>query len=519
MPNHTRPALHPADELNAQLLANAAPPDWVNPTAADGYNLVVIGGGSAGLVAAVGAAGMGARVALIERDILGGDCLNTGCVPSKTIIRSAKVMGEIAKAERYGIYVDSPPRVDFAAVMRRMRRVRADISKTDSAQRFTDLGIDVFFGTAQFTGANSLEVDGQALRFTKAVIATGSRAAKIPIPGLTETGYLTNETVFQLTEQPPRLAIVGAGPIGCELAQTFQRLGTQVTLLEIAPQILIREDRDAAQIVAASLALDGVEMLLGVQIQKVRAAGDVKCVLYELNGEVHELEVDEILLGAGRTPNVDSLNLEAAGVEYTKKGVVVDDTLQTTNSDIYAAGDVALKYQFTHTADASARIVLQNALFPGPKKKFSDLVIPWATFTDPEIAHVGLYAHEAEEKGVEIDTYTVPLDESDRSLADGETEGFVKIHTEKGGDKILGATIVAPHAGEIISEITLAMTHNLGLKAIVDTIHPYPTVAGSIRRVGDLYTRTRLTPVVGKVFNAWFNWQRAVTARAYSDRF
>lgn len=506
---HRPPTLHPADELNAQLLANGHPPEWVNPTTADGYNLVVIGGGSTGLVAAVGAAGMGARVALIERDILGGDCLNTGCVPSKTLIRSARVMGEMARAERYGIHLDSPPRVDFAAVMRRMRHVRAHLSKTDSAQRFTDLGIDVFFGTAQFTDPNCLEVDGQKLRFSKAVIATGSRAMKIPIPGLEEAGFLTNETVFQLTEQPRRLAIVGAGPIGCELAQTFQRLCTQVTLLEVAPQILIREDKDAAQIVADSLARDGVAMLLDVKIQKVRAASGVKCVLYEKNGEVHELEVDEILLGAGRTPNVDSLNLEAAGVDYTQKGVVVDDTLQTTNPDIYAAGDVALKYQFTHTADASARIVLQNALFPGPKKKFSDLVVPWATYTDPEIAHVGLYPHEAAEQGIEIDTYTVGLDESDRALADGETEGFVKVHTQKGSDKIVGATIVAPHAGEIISELTLAMTHNLGLKAIVDTIHPYPTLAGSIRRVGDLYNRTRLTPTVEKVFSAWFNWCRS----------
>lgn len=509
MSNRTPPTLYPADELNAQLLANAAPPDWINPTAATGYNLVVIGGGSAGLVAAVGAAGMGARVALVEREILGGDCLNTGCVPSKTIIRSAKVMGEIARAEGYGIYLDSPPRVDFAAVMRRMRRVRAYLSKHDSAKRFTDMGIDVFFGSAHFTDPNCLAVDQQKLSFSKALIATGSRAARIPIPGLEETGFLTNETVFQLTEQPPRLAIVGAGPIGCELAQTFQRLGSQVTLLEIAPQILIREDPDAAQIVADSLVRDGVDLLLGVKIQKMKMGKGVKCVLYELDGEIHELEVDEILLGAGRTPNVDSLNLEAAGVEYTHKGVVVDDTLQTTNPDIYAAGDVALRYQFTHTADASARIVLQNALFPGPKKKFSDLVIPWATYTDPEIAHVGLYAHEAAEQGLEIDTYTVPLDESDRSLADGETEGFVKVHTQKGSDKIVGATIVAPHAGEIISELTLAMTHNLGLKAIVDTIHPYPTVAGSIRRVGDLYNRTRLTPTVEKVFTAWFNWRRA----------
>lgn len=508
MNEHTPPTLHPADELNAQLLANGHPPQWVNPTAADGYNLVVIGGGSAGLVAAVGGAGLGARVALIERDILGGDCLNTGCVPSKTIIRSARVMGEMARAERYGIHLESAPQVDFTAVMRRMRRVRADLSQTDSAARFTDMGVDVFFGSAQFSDRNCLQVDGQDLRFTKAVIATGSRAMKIPIPGLEETGHLTNETVFQLTEQPRRLAIIGAGPIGCELAQTFQRLGTQVTLLEMMPQILIREDKDAAQIVADSLLRDGIDMLLGVKIQKVRAAQGVKCILYEKDGENHELEVDEILLGAGRTPNVESLNLEAAGVEFTRKGVVVDDTLRTTNPDIYAAGDVAIKYQFTHTADASARIVLQNALFPGPKKKFSDLVIPWATYTDPEIAHVGLYAHEAEEKGIEIDTYTVHLDESDRALADGETEGFVKMHTQKGSDKIVGATIVASHAGELISEVTLAMTHNLGLGAIVNTIHPYPTVAGSIRRVGDLYNRTRLSPTVEKVLSIWFGWRR-----------
>ena len=516
MPSHTPPTLLPADELNAQLLAHVRPSDWVNPTAAASYNLVVIGGGSAGLVAAVGAAGMGARVALIERDILGGDCLNTGCVPSKTVIRSARVMGEIAKSERYGIHLDTPPQVDFAAVMRRMRRVRADLGKHDSAQRFTDLGIHVFFGAAQFTGPNSLEVDGpstssgisQKLRFTKAIIATGSRAAKIPIEGLAEAGYLTNETVFQLTEQPRRLAIIGAGPIGCELAQTFQRLGTQVTLLEVAPQILIREDKDAAQIVAASLTRDGVEMRLGVQIQKVWAVDGEKFLQLAADGKSEQLAVDEILLGAGRTPNVESLNLEAAGVEYTPKGVVVDDTLRTTNPDIYAAGDVALAYQFTHTADASARIVLQNALFPGPKKKFSDLVIPWATYTDPEIAHVGLYPHQAAEKGIQIDTYTVGLEESDRALADGETEGFVRVHTRKGSDKIVGATIVAPHAGEIISELTLAMTHNLGLKAIVNTIHPYPTVAGSIRRVGDLYNRTRLTPVVGKIFSAWFGWRR-----------
>ncbi|RME57316.1 MAG: FAD-dependent oxidoreductase, partial [Caldilineae bacterium] len=382
----TQPILVPQDEFNAQLLANVHPGDWVNPTPADVYNLVVIGGGSAGLVAAAGAAGLGARVALVERHLLGGDCLNVGCVPSKAVIRSARVMGEIKRAACFGVHVEGSVRTDFAAVMERMRQVRARISPHDSARRYQEMGVDVFFGAARFTGPDRVEVDGQELRFRKALIATGSRPMKLPIDGLEEAGYLTNETVFALTEQPKRLAIIGAGPIGCELAQAFQRLGSQVTILEIAPRILLREDDDAAQIVADSLAADGVEMLLGVQIQRVERTGPVRRLVYRQGEAEHVLEVDQILLGAGRTPNVDSLNLEAAGVAYHRKGVTVDDTLRTTNPNIYAAGDVALPYQFTHTADASARIVLQNALFPGPKKRFRDLHIPWCTYTDPEVA-------------------------------------------------------------------------------------------------------------------------------------
>ncbi len=500
------------DEYDATLVGHVRPPQWRNPEPTGRYNLLVIGGGSAGLVAAAGAAGLGAKVALVEKGLLGGDCLNTGCVPSKTVIRSAKVMGEIQRAGQFGIRVPDGVEVDFAGVMQRMRRIKADISVHDSAQRFTNDGIDVFLGEGHFTGPDTLVVDGKTIRFKKAVIATGSRAAHIPIPGLADVGYLTNETVFRLTTQPKRLAVIGAGPIGCELAQTFQRLGSQVTQLEIGGQILGREDRDAAAIIQHSLEADGVDIRLSVQIQEVvgrqGADGYSKVIRYEQDGKLHELAVDEVLLGAGRVPNVEGLDLEAAGVEYTKRGVTVNDAMQTTNPNIYAAGDVGLKYQFTHTADASARIVLQNALFPGPKKKASDLIIPWVTYTDPEIAHVGLYAKDAADQGIEVDTFVQKFDRIDRALTDGDEQGFVKVHVRKGTDKILGATMVGAHAGESISEITAAMVGGVGLGTLATVIHPYPTEAEAIKKVADAYNRTRFTPTVAKLFKWWLGITR-----------
>ncbi|MGB0388527.1 MAG: mercuric reductase [Ardenticatenaceae bacterium] len=505
---HANYGISPLDEHNLKLLSNAHPPEWVNPEPMDKYNLIVIGGGSAGLVAAAGAAGLGAKVALIERYLLGGDCLNTGCVPSKAVIRASRVVSEIKNAHRFGIEVSGETKVDFGAVMGRMRKVRASLSPHDSAYRFKEMGIDVFFGEACFTGPNCLVVDGAKLHFKNALIATGSRAIAPPIEGLSEVGYITNESVFNLTERPARLGVIGAGPIGCELGQAFSRLGSEVTLFNRPPQIMAREDKEAAQIVQSIFEEEGIGLQLGVNIKRVTKSDTGKVLHFKKGGELHSVEVDEILVAAGRTPNVESLGMEAAGVDYHKKGLVVTDTLQTTNPSIYGAGDVALKYQFTHMADISARMVLRNAFFPGPKQKVSDLIIPWVTYTDPEVAHVGMYEYEAHEKGVETDTYKVNLEKVDRAIADGETAGFVKVMTKKGSDKILGATIVATHAGEMINEITLAMTQNIGLGALVNVIHPYPTQAEAIRHAANLYNRTRLTPTVSKLFDFWFDWTR-----------
>jgi pyruvate/2-oxoglutarate dehydrogenase complex dihydrolipoamide dehydrogenase (E3) component len=502
-----RPAETATDDANQRLLANVHPADWENPVPAGKYNLVVIGGGSAGMVAAIGAAGLGAKVALIERHLLGGDCLNVGCVPSKTVIRSAKMLGEIARASSLGVQVGDVS-VDFGDVMARMRRVRADLSEHDSVHRVTKLGIDMVLGDARFTGKNTIEIDGRTLHFSKAVIATGSRPASPPIAGLAETGHLTNEKVWDLTSLPPRLAVIGAGPIGAELAQAFRRFGSGVTVFDVIPRLLGREDEQAAGVIHRVFEAEGIGLALGADIELVSRNGEAKQIAYRLDGNTHTLVVDEILVAAGRLPNLEGLDVETAGVVYNKQGVEVDDTLRTTNPDIYAAGDVASRYQFTHTADATARIVLQNALFPGTRKKLSGLIVPWATYTDPEVAHVGMYDWEAEKAGIAVDTFVQSLAETDRGRTDGEENGFVKVHVKKGTDKILGATIVGRHAGELISEVTVAMTGGLGLRHLATVIHPYPTEAEAIRKVADAYNRTRLTPLVAKLFKMWFGWRR-----------
>lgn len=503
------PLIRPADEHNAALLANVHPLDWVNPEPAGRYNLVVIGAGTAGLVTAAGAAGLGARVALIERNLMGGDCLNVGCVPSKCVIRSSRVAGQVRDAGRFGINVPDGVEVDFGAVMARMRELRARISVVDGAATFRDQkGVDVFLGQGRFTGPNIIQVGDSVLRFKKAVIATGARAAEIPIDGLSDAGYLTNENVFELTERPPRLIVIGGGPIGCEMAQTFQRLGSQVTLVDMAAHILSREDADAAAIVQASFQRDGIDLVLSASIKSVRRDGDERVVVVEAGGVERELRAEQILLGVGRAPNIEGLGLDDVGVKYDRGGVRVDDNLRTTNPSIFAAGDVCMKYKFTHMADAAARIVIQNALFFG-RKKLSAVQVPWCTYTEPEIAHVGLYEHEAREKGVEIDTYVQQMADVDRAIADGEEEGFVKVHCRKGSDEILGATIVAGHAGDMISEITLAMVGKIGLGTIAGVIHPYPTQAEAIRKLGDAYNRTRLTPFVKGLFDRLLAWVRS----------
>jgi pyruvate/2-oxoglutarate dehydrogenase complex dihydrolipoamide dehydrogenase (E3) component len=495
--------VYPLDEHKQRLRDNVHPPSWRNPDPADRYHLVIIGGGTAGLVTAAIGAALGARVALVERDLLGGDCLNVGCVPSKALIEAARGWhaARHARERLAGPVVDGAG--DFPAVMERMRRIRADISSHDSAARFTDLGVDVFLGEGRFTSRDTVSIDGTPLRFRRAVIATGARAAVPPIPGLGESGYLTNESVFSLTELPARLAVIGGGPIGCELAQAFARFGSQVTLLEAADRLLANDDADAAAIVAESLRQDGVRIVCGARIASVSSDSGGRRI--ELGGDaMAAVEADEILVAAGRAPNVSALNLEAADVAYdTRKGVTTDERMRTSNPAIFAIGDVASKLQFTHAADAQARAVIRNALFYGRSKK-SDLVIPWCTYTQPELAHVGIDVEAVDQRGDDVETLTVPLDALDRARLAGETDGFLRIHLERGGDTILGATMVGPHAGEIISQITQAMVIGTGLSKLGEVVFPYPTLAEAVRKAADQYGRRRLTPLAGRVFRMWF---------------
>jgi len=413
-------------------------------------------------VCAAGAASLGARVALIERHLLGGDCLNTGCVPSKAMIAAA----------RGGL--------DWAATVARTRDARIALAPNDSASRLQGLGVDVFFGAASFGDATTIDVDGSTVRFKRAVIATGSRPTIPVIPGLHDRPYLTNETIFELRTQPRDLLIVGAGASGCELAQTFVRLGTRVTLVERSERILPGEDADAARVVADRLARDGVRILTGVTDPQVSGA-------------------ESVFIAVGRTANVDGLSLERAGVAFGERGVQVDDRLRTTNPRIYAAGDVTGSFQFTHAADAMARVVVQNALFFG-RKKFSDLVIPWCTFTDPELAHVGITSEEAARRGAR--TITVTFDDVDRAVIDGDTNGFVRVQHERG--RILGATIVAPDAGNLISVVTSVMQGKGTLSDLASAVFPYPTTALALKRVGDISRRETLTPGVKRMLRYYF---------------
>jgi pyruvate/2-oxoglutarate dehydrogenase complex dihydrolipoamide dehydrogenase (E3) component len=502
------PIVRPWDEHNRNLAAHVHPADWTNPKPASRYNLVVVGAGTAGLVSAAGAAGLGAKVALIERHLMGGDCLNVGCVPSKALIGAARAAVAVRDAAEFGIHVPEGVRVDFGQVMERMRRLRASIAPNDSAKRFSELGVDVFIGNGRLVDSHTLEVAGENLRFKKAVIATGARASAPPIPGLDQVEYLTNETLFSLTELPKRLAVIGAGPIGCEMAQAFRRFGSEVFLVEAVHGILPREDSDASGIVLESMLKDGVTLLCcGKDLKLSKAEGGRVRLAVESHQKKYDEVVDKLLVAVGRAPNVEGLGLEAAGVTYTNKGVQVNDLLQTTQRHIYAAGDICSPYQFTHAADFMARTVIRNALFFG-RAKSSALTIPWCTYTEPEIAHVGLYPKQAEEQGVALETFTRELAEVDRAVLEGRTKGFVRVHVRKGSDRIAGATIVAQNAGDMISEITLAMTNGLGLKHIAATIHPYPTQAEAVRQVGDAYNRTRLTPFAKKLFSRVMAWRR-----------
>jgi pyruvate/2-oxoglutarate dehydrogenase complex dihydrolipoamide dehydrogenase (E3) component len=495
----------PMDEYNQQLLANVHPPDWANPQPVDCYDLVVIGAGTAGLVTAKGAAGLGIglKVAMIEKHLMGGDCLNVGCVPSKCLIRSSRVVADMKNALAFGVQPPDHLQVDFSAVMARMRQVRTKISPVDSALAAKKAGVDVFFGEASFASKNTVTVSGQTLKFKKAVIASGARATKPEIDGIEAVGYLTNETVFSLTELPKRLAVIGGGPIGCELAQTFQRLGSEVSLFHNSSHLLNKEDPEAAEVIQQAFIKEGIRLVLNSQLQEVSQSPEGKVISFISNSGQESVVVDEILVGAGRQPNIEKLNLEAVGVEYDpKKGVKVNDNLQTSNPKIYGAGDICMNWKFTHAADAAARIVIKNTLFSPfglGQDKLSDLVMPWVTYTDPEIAHVGMYESEAQAQGIACNTIKINFDEVDRALADGETTGFLKILHKQGSDQILGATIVARHGGEMISEITTAMIAGMGLGKLSKVIHPYPTQASIIKQAADSYRRTLLTDKTKKL--------------------
>jgi pyruvate/2-oxoglutarate dehydrogenase complex dihydrolipoamide dehydrogenase (E3) component len=471
------------------------------------YNVVVIGAGTAGLVTAAGTAGLGGRVALIERNKMGGDCLNFGCVPSKALISSARLIQQIREAEKWGLDRQSPQFV-FEKIFERMRVRRAKIAPNDSQERFESLGVNVFRGEGRFVSPHEVEVNGQKLRAKNFVIATGSRAAIPNIEGIEDVPYFTNETIFDgLKEKPESMIVLGGGPIGCELTQTFCRIGTQVTMIQRADQLLPREDRDVAEFLERRLINEGVRIIKNANARAVAIADAGKIALEILDRQWGRLAertffADALLVAIGRSPNLQSLDLKSAGVEVNEKGVRVTDYLQTSQRHIYAVGDVVGPFLFTHMADAQARVVVRNILMPFQflRRKMAYSVVPWCTYTDPEIAHVGLGEKEANRKSVNYDLFLVPLEDVDRAVVESEETGFAKILTAKGSDKILGATIVAPHAGDLLHEFVLAMYAKIGLGKIASMIHSYPTLAELARKAGDKYNKTRLTPTAKKIF-------------------
>lgn len=505
----SRPELLADDRYDRKLAALVAPTDWTNPETSDLYHLVVIGAGTAGLVTAIVAAGLGARVALIERRLMGGDCLNFGCVPSKGVIAAGRRWKAGRADARFGAPgADGPG--DFGAAMERMRSVRAAIGEDDSAERFREAGVDVYIGEGRFLSDRSVSVTGPAgdreLRFRRAVIATGARPHAPPLPGLDRCDYLTNETVFSLTERPGRLAAIGAGPIGCELSQAFARLGSRVTTFDMNPCVLSREDPEAAALVEQSLRRDGVELALGARIQEAAPdAGGIRITWDDSEGKRSETVFDELLVAVGRAPNVEGLGLEDIGVKSDRSGVQVDAKLRTTNRRVFAAGDVTTAPKFTHLADAHAGVVVQNALF-FPSARADRLVVPRCTYTSPELAHVGLSRDEAEERGIDIDVFDVELKENHRALLDGEEEGFLRVLVKKGDERILGATVVGAGIGDLIAPLALAVTHRIGLSRFASTILPYPTRAEVLKRAANQWRRTRFSPFAQRLFGRWFRF-------------
>ncbi len=502
----------PIDEFDRQWQKLTHPPTWTNARPQPSqYDLVVIGGGTAGLVSAVGAAGLGARVALVERSFLGGDCLGAGCVPSKALLRSARAIAETNHAPALGIET-APAQANFAAIMAQMRRLRSEISHHDSAERMASLGIDLYFGEARFVGRREVTIGTTQLRFKRCILATGGRAGIPDTPGLNTLPYLTNESLFRLENLPAHLLVIGGGPIGCEMAQAFRRFGSQVTILTRSDRLLNNEAPAASQILEETFRTQGITLHKQADILRFQASSGLSTSVEFQSGTLPStmLEADAILMATGRKSNTEGLGLDAAGVALTKSDIKVNAYLQTTNPAIFAAGDCIGGPQFTHAADAMARICLQNAFYSFGwlgKKRFRFDHVPHTTYTQPEIASIGLSAAAASAQNIPIDTYTMDLAQVDRAHLDGAGSGFAQVYCKRGTGQILGGSIVSPHAGELMGELGLAIQLQIPLGKIGSVMHCYPTEAEILKRLADQYSRTRLTPLVANLLRTIIRWR------------
>ena len=472
----------PATPQSRRTAASAQPRSAHRAAAGSAdFELIIIGAGPAGLAAAELAARLGARVALIERNELGGTSLNTGSIPSKSLIRSARLFAAVRDARRLRTAGHREPPADLKLVMERIGTARARLARQHSVEHLRGLGVQVLFGESRFDGDSSVAIGDATLRFDHALIATGARPAPLATTVAGDGAYLTSETIFALEKLPGRLAVVGGGPLGCELAQAFCRLGSAVTIIQDEAKFLPREERDAAQLLAESLARDGVDVLLNTSVVAIRKDGNSTC-LDTLSNEVRgQVVADQVLVSVGRSPNVEALGLDRAGIAVGEDGGIrVDDFLRTTNPRVYAAGDVCMSHKFTHVAEVTARIAIDNVLRDA-RQRHTDLTIPWCTFCDPEIAHVGLQAWEARAQSIPVKTFTIMMQDVDRAITDGQDHGFVKLHIREGSDTIIGATIVASRASEMINELCVAIGAGVGLCKLASIVHTYPTQTDAIR--------------------------------------
>jgi len=485
---------------------------WDKPKLFD-TNVLVIGAGAAGLVTAYIAAAVKAKVMLVEKQQMGGDCLNTGCVPSKALIRSAKALAQIRKADGLGIQIDGA-KADFAQVMARVHKVIEAIAPHDSVERYQSLGVEVVIGSATIVSPWQVDISGEghtrSVTSRAIVIAAGAKTLVPNIEGLAETGYLTSDTLWQLTELPQRLLVLGGGPIGCELAQAFARLGSQVTVVELLPRLLMREDSDVSEMVEATFADEGITVLTGHKALRFARGQEEKVLYAEHEDENVRIVFDQVLLALGRSANIEGYGAEALGIRLSERKTLAVDDFQATNyPNIFACGDVAGPYQFTHVAAHQAWYAAINALFGNVKKFRTDYsAIPWATFTDPEVARAGLNEQDAQAQGIAYEKTVYNIDDLDRAIADQVNHGFVKVLTRPGSDKILGVTLVGEQAGELIAEFVLAMRHNLGLNKILGTLHIYPTLAEANKYVAGHWKRGHAPNWLLKQLERYHQWRR-----------